>query len=176
MDGRFYLDCALFGNEFAKYSKEKLLRTDPVRSSRSAVSDFKRHGEGKGKMRDHDRNKTLHKDTSALLYKVQEKMESNLEDVDKMLDRQFKFEVSENKKRLRSIINTTIFLGKQGLALREHRDDSQNHPHVGEYSTRSVGNFIELLNYGVRSGDKDLEKRLESYSKNASCISKTTPE
>ena len=36
-------------------------------------------------MRDNDRNKTLHKDTSTLLFTVQEKMESNLEDVDKML-------------------------------------------------------------------------------------------
>ena len=43
-----------------------------------------------------------------------------------------------------------------------------------EYSTGSVGIFIELLNYRVRDGDKDLEKHLESYSKNASYISKTT--
>ena len=47
---------------------------------------------------------------------------------------------------------------------------------MGEYYTGSVGNFFELLNYRVRSGDKDLEKHLESYSKNASWISKTTPE
>ena len=43
-----------------------------------------------------------------------------------------------------------------------------------EYSTGSVGIFIELLNYRVRDGDKDLEKHLESYSKNASYISETT--
>ena len=50
MDGGFCLACVLFGHEFAKGSKVKLLRTDPVRSSPSAVSDFKRHVEGKGKM------------------------------------------------------------------------------------------------------------------------------
>ena len=174
MDGGFCLACVLFGHEFAKGSKVKLLRTDPVRSSPSAVSDFKRHVEGKRKKKDHDKNRTLHKDTSALLYSVQEKMERNLEDVDEMLDRQFKFEVSENRKILRSIIDTIIFLGRQGLALRGHRDDSQYHADVGEYSTGSVGNFIELLNYRVRGGDKDLGKHLESYSKNASYISKTT--
>ena len=130
--------------------------------------------EGKRKKKYSDRNRTLHKDTSALLYSVQEKMERNLEDVDEMLDRQLKFEVSENRKILRSIIDTIIFLGRQGLALRGHRDDSQYHPDVGEYSTGSVGNFIELLNYRVRGGDKDLGKHLESYSKNASYISKTT--
>ena len=60
------------------------------------------------------------------------------------------------------------------MALRGHRDDSKCHPDVGEHSTRSVGNFIELLNYRVRSGDMDLGKHLESYSKKASYISKTT--
>ena len=101
-------------------------------------------------------------------------MEKNLEDADKNLDRQFKFEVSENRKILRSIIDTIIFLERQDLALRGHRDDSQYHLDVGEYSTGSVGNFIELLIYRARGGDKDLEKHLESYYKNASYISKTT--
>ena len=90
--------------------------------------------EGKRKKKDHDKNRTLHKDTSALLYSVQEKMERNLEDIDEMLDRQFKFEVSENRK----IIGTIIFLGRQGFALREYRDDSQYHPDVVEYSTEAA--------------------------------------
>ena len=97
-----------------------------------------------------------------------------MEDVDEMLHGQFRFEVSQNRKILRSLSYTTIFLGRQSLALRGHRDDSQYHPEVGEYSTESVGNFIELLNYRVRGRDKDLEKHLESYSKNAFYLSKTT--
>ena len=91
-------------------------------------------------------------------------MEINLEDIDEMLDRQFKFEVSENRKILRSIVDTIIFLGRQALALRGHRDDSQFHPDVGKYSTGSVGNFIELLHYRARGGDKDLGKHRGSYS------------
>ena len=97
-----------------------------------------------------------------------------MEDVDEMLHGQFKFEVSQNRKILRSLSYTTIFLGRQSLALRGHRDDSQYHPEVEEYSTESVGNFIELLNYRVRGRDKDLEKHLESYSKNAFYLSKAT--
>ena len=120
MDSGFRLGCVLFGLELAKGSKVKLLRTDPVRSSPSAISDFKRRAEGKRKKKDHDKNTTLHKDTSALLYS--EKMERNLEDFDEMLDRQFKFEVRENRKILRSIIDTIIFLRRQGLVLRGHRD------------------------------------------------------
>ena len=45
-------------------------------------------------------------------------MERNLEDDDEMLDRQLKFEVSENRKILRSITDTIIFLGRLGLPLR----------------------------------------------------------
>ena len=93
-----------------------------------------------------------------------------MKDVDEML---VVSEISENRKTLRWITDTIIFLGRLDLPLRGHRDDSQYHPDVGEYSTASVGNFIELLNYRVRGGDKDLEKHLESYSKNASYISKT---
>ena len=174
MDGGFCLACVLFGHEFAKGSKVKLLRTDPVRSSPSAVSDFKRHVEGKRKKKDHGRNRNLHKDISALLYSVQEKMESNFEDVDEMLDTQFKFEAIKNRKILRSIINTIIFLGRQGLALKGNKDNSEYHPDVGKYSTGSVSNLIELLNYRARGEDKDLDKHLESYSKKASSISKTT--
>ena len=100
-------------------------------------------------------------------------MLEDLEDVDEMLGRQFKFEVSVNRKKLRSIIDTIIFLERQGLALSGQRDDSQYHPDVAEYSTGSVNNFIELLNYRVRGGDKDLKRHLESYSKNSSYIYKT---
>ena len=39
-DSRFCLACG-FGHEFARNSKVKLLRTDPVRLFLSAVSDFK---------------------------------------------------------------------------------------------------------------------------------------
>ena len=53
----------IIGHEFAKGSKVKLLRTDPVRTSPSAVSDFKRHVERKRKKKDSDRNRTPHKDT-----------------------------------------------------------------------------------------------------------------
>ena len=123
MNGGFCIACVLFGHEFSKCSK-KLLRTNPVRSSPSAVSDFKRHVEEKRKKKNSDGNRTVHKDTSALLYSIHDKMERNLEDVDEMLDRQFELEVSENRKIVRSIIDTITLLVRQGLVLREHRDDS----------------------------------------------------
>ena len=55
------------------------------------------HAEPKRKKKDSERNKTLHKDTSALLYNAREKMERDLEDVDEMLDKQFKYKVSKTE-------------------------------------------------------------------------------
>ena len=141
MDGWFCLACVLFVLEFAKCSKVKLLRTDPVKSSPSAVNDFKKNVEERRKKKDQDKNRTLHKDTSALFYRAQEKMDRNLEDVHEML---VVSEISENRKILRSIIDTIIFLGRLDLALRGHRDDSEYHSDAGEYFTGSAGNFIEF--------------------------------
>ena len=59
------------------------------------------------------------------------------------------------------------------MPLRGHRDDSQYHPEVGEYLKGGVGNFIELLNFRVRSGDADLKEHLSKCKQNASYISKT---
>ena len=81
-------------------------------------------------------------------------MERNLEDKDEILGGQFKSEVRENRKILRSIIDTIIFQEKQDQALRGHRDDSQYHPDVAKYSTGRAGSFIELLNYRAGGGIK----------------------
>ena len=60
------------------------------------------------------------------------------------------------------------------LPFREHRDDSQYHPNVGEYSSGAVSNSIECLGYRVRGGNTELENHLKTSSKNASYISKTS--
>ena len=62
-----------------------------------------------------------------------------------------------------------------GIALRGRRDDSQYHPGVGELATHAdVGNFIELLNFAVRQGNKDLENDFKNCSSRETYISKTT--
>ena len=61
-----------------------------------------------------------------------------------------------------------------GLPFRGHRDDSQYHPDLGDYSQTGVGNFIELLNMRVRARDVNLANHLKTCPKNATYISKTT--
>ena len=101
-------------------------------------------------------------------------MKRLVEEIDLMIDRNCKKEIEENRKRLAPIIDTVILLGRLGLAFRGHRDDSQFHPNVGEYSSGGIGNFVEVLNYRVRGGDLVLESHLRTCSKNASYISKTS--
>ena len=101
-------------------------------------------------------------------------MKGMVEEIDLMIDRNCKKEVEENRKTLAPIIDTVTLLRRLGLAFRGHRDDSQFHPNVGEYSSGGVGNFLEVLNYRVRGGDLVLENHLRACSKNASYISKTS--
>ena len=73
------------------------------------------------------------------------------------------------------IVDKIIFLGRKGLPLRGHRDDSVNFPPAGEYSTApGLGNFMEMLNYGIRRGDSVLKDHYENHSKNASYFSQQT--
>jgi len=75
----------------------------------------------------------------------------------------------KNKSFQKFVVDSVLFLGRRGLPLRGHRNDSKNHPPAGEYSVNpGAGNFIELLNYAVRRGDAVLKRHYESHAKNAS--------
>ena len=65
-------------------------------------------------------------------------MKELVEEIDLIIDRNFKKKVEENRKRLAPIIDAVILLGRLGLAFRGHRDDSRFHPNVGEYSSGGV--------------------------------------
>ena len=97
-------------------------------------------------------------------------------EIEVMLTKSSDKEVQNNRNKLKPIADTVILLGRLGLSFRGHRDDSQYHPNVGEYSSSGVGNFIECLGYRVRGGDTELENHLKTHSRNASYISKTSPE
>ena len=97
-------------------------------------------------------------------------------EIEVMLTKSSDKEVQKNRNKLKPIADTVILLGRLGLPFRGHRDDSQYHPNVGEYSSSGVGNFIECLAYRVRGGDTELENHLKTRSRNASYISKTSPE
>lgn len=88
-------------------------------------------------------------------------------------------QIKENRERLKPIIKTLIFLGRQNIPLRGHRDEGNINlsSEVSEASYESPinqGNFKELLRFRVEAGDKTLENHLNTANSRATYISKTT--
>uniref|UniRef100_A0A2S2P349 Repressor of the inhibitor of the protein kinase n=1 Tax=Schizaphis graminum TaxID=13262 RepID=A0A2S2P349_SCHGA len=87
-------------------------------------------------------------------------------------------QVIENKERLKPIIESIIFLGRQNIAFRGHNDSGnlfgENADKEIEESNSPVtnsGNFRALLKYRILSGDTILEKHLKSKTSKATYIS-----
>ena len=62
--------------------------------------------------------------------------------------------VKKNQEFLTSIIKCVEFCGRQGLALRGHRDDSTT------VDKKHQGNFRSLLDFRIDAGDKVLEEQV----------------
>ena len=76
--------------------------------------------------------------------------------------------VQKNRKFLTSIIKCIELFGRNGMALRGHRDDSTT------FDKSHQGNFKSLLDFQVDARDIHLKEHLETCARNASYISKTT--
>ena len=85
----------------------------------------------------------------------------SMENIDARIDFQLNTANSktaaENRLKLRSIAETVIFCGRQGLAFRGHHDDR---PSVEENPNNNHGNFLGLLKFRVQAGDKVLSNHL----------------
>lgn len=75
--------------------------------------------------------------------------------------------INDNRKVLGSVVKTVMLCGRQGLALRGHRDD-------GVLNPDNTSNFNALIEFRIESGDEILRKHLQSCSPTATYISKTT--
>ena len=78
--------------------------------------------------------------------------------------------MKENRLKIRSIVETVIFCGRQGIAFRGHRDDW---PDVQDDPNGNHGNFLALLNVRIQAGDRVLEEHLKNSTSNALYTSKT---
>lgn len=82
-------------------------------------------------------------------------------------------QVLENRARLKPIINTLAFLGRQNIAIRGHRDDGSLFDD-SDTPSENKGNFRELLNFRISAGDDTLKSHLLTTQSRATYISKTT--
>ena len=68
-------------------------------------------------------------------------------------------QIADNRRKLKSICETIILCGRQGIALRGHRDDRV---HLQQDPQENHGNFQALLQFWIDSGDSStLHQTLE---------------
>lgn len=79
-------------------------------------------------------------------------------------------QIQRNRGVLRSIMATVEVCGRQRIALRGHRDDSE---HL-ESADSNFGNFQALLKFRCDSGDTALAEHFSKCARNATYRSKTT--
>ncbi|XP_065660162.1 52 kDa repressor of the inhibitor of the protein kinase-like isoform X2 [Hydra vulgaris] len=94
-----------------------------------------------------------------------------------LIDSERKRQIVENRERITPIIESIIFLARQNIPLRGHRDDGELL--INSSSKTSVineGNFRELLRFRIKSGDKILENHLNTTHAKATYISNTIQE
>lgn len=160
--------CALFSHHrTAGHNKGValgMLVTEPLRN-------FKKLKGKDGALENHDRHQ-YHNESVLEGKAFLKAYRSPRKHVANQLSAQRLQQVQENRQRLRPIIESIIFLGRQNIPLRGHRDDGSM---IDEGSSEAnEGNFRELLRFRVASGDKELERHLQSASSRATYISKTT--
>ena len=90
--------------------------------------------------------------------------------IDRRLSSERSKRAAENHLKLRSIAETVIFCGRQGLTFRGHRDDM---PAVREDPVANHGNFLALLQFRIQAGDQVLKEHLRTAAGNALYTSKT---
>lgn len=122
------------------------------------------------KLDDHFHRKKFHKlavEAAVTFMQIQSK---RMLSIDQQLSIQRRTTVARNRLKLRSIIETIIFCGRQGIPLRGHRDD---HTCVDSDPLANHGNFMALLQFRIQAGDTVLSEHLQTAGGNAVYTSKT---
>lgn len=114
---------------------------------------------------------TYHKTACMKIMDFKDRVSGKSEDITQLIDRSLAAKIEKNRKILKSIISTVELCGRQGIALRGHRDDAN--ALENEHSMRNPGNFQMLLEFRCYAGDRILADHLENCGQNSSYRSKT---
>ena len=87
--------------------------------------------------------------------------------MDHCLTSEAKTQIARNRQVLKGVIACLEVCGRQGISLRGHRDDSTS-------GSLNQGNFKALIQLRIDAGDVSLETHLQTCSKRATYMSKTT--
>lgn len=159
-NGAFCKYCVLFSSFGGGVGHQPLgkLVVMPYTNWKDAVEDFNRHEQS-------TYHQTCVLKADNLLAVADDKQEA----VAMQVCTGLKAQIVENRRRIRPIVDTVIFCGRQGISLRGHRDSGTLTP--SEEPTENGGNFRALLRFKVRSGDQDLARHLQIAGSNATYVS-----
>lgn len=157
-NGGFYKPCVIFAPEFGGVHGNQKLKTTLFHRYKDAISDLIKHANTKyhsGAIIAQQNYMQMSKEKTSVI----EKLDSTREE-----------QVAKNRSCLRPIIKTIVFLGKQEIALRGHRD-SGNIATDEEDAAANDGNFRAALRFRVDAGDMNLKNHLKNAGANSTYIS-----
>ena len=158
-DGLYCNTCVLFHTEHSRPNMDRvnMLVTKPYRNWKDAKSDLKTHS-----VTEAHNLATAKREAFIRTYN------QPAVHIDNIMTVCTKAVIQKNRTFLTSILKCVELCGRNGLALRGHRDDATNTDKTHQ------GNFKNLLDFRIDAGDIALKEHLETSRKNASYISKTT--
>ena len=157
-DGAYCLPCVLFGHKVVGSSSLENLYRKPYRKWPTAVKTFKKHQNAPTR---------THKKDQILLIKFLDEYRGKEVPINKVFDSTHKENIKKAREAITPIVDTLKLCGRQNIPLRGHKDSTKNHPEVGKSGLTNSANFVELLMYRVRGGDKTLENHLHNAPRNA---------
>ena len=108
-----------------------------------------------------------HKKSQILLTRFLDEYRGKKVPINKVFDSKYKENIKKARQAIAPIVDTLKLCGRHFIKLRGHKDSTKNHPEVGKSGLTNSGNFVELLMYRVRGGDKTLENHLQNAPRNA---------
>lgn len=163
-DGVFCKYCVLFSQEYVGKSNSQQLGqlvNQPFRFWRKTTEKLREH-----------QSKKYHAHSLLTAENLKSIAEGHTKSVIDIIDTASLQQAKENRKKLIPIIKTVLFCGRNGLALRGHRDCGQISETDENMEDKShEGNFRQLLKFRIDAGDEVLKEHLKSCANNASYIS-----
>ena len=102
----------------------------------------------------------MHSDAVVAMKNFRSIKRGEMQAINTLLDQQRKTRVRKNRQKLLPIVKTVAFCGKQTIPLRGHRDDE-----TCQETSHNKGNFQELLDFRIDSGDTVMKEHFESAPK-----------
>ena len=156
-DGVYFKACVSFGPKAAGPGQQKLgiLVTKPFCTWTKQSTIFQKHEQSQ-----------YYQDSMARMLAFEETATIPSKNISSILDRNQQERILHNKEVLKTLFKCVLFCGKQGLALRDHRDDNT----VDDPTNK--GNFLELVHFCATT-DAGMRRHLENAPRNAMYTSKT---